>query len=300
MVNALQMLMIYSYLSVPMPANVTLVMLKINTIASFDYLPTDRIFGKLFKFSTTVVPFVSFEAMGVESLRLTLYLGTFFFILAYQFVLSLMFLISWPFRNKFSFVGRFHNMMRNKYYWRGIISMLLESYCDMSVGIMLSWREPRTLTHSDAFDLGLTCFVTLIVIGGPIYQIFLLRKYANELDGERFQKTYGSLTEGYFTTGVLGCQATRYMISWFLLRRFLTAVSVVYLGDQSPIWQIATIMYLSLADMLMTFHLNAFESKTRSMVAKTNGMLVFLLSYFPFVYSGLVHDPEQKYNIGWF
>ena len=225
------MLMIFSYLSVPMPANVNMVMVKLNTIASFDYLPTDKIFGELFKFSTTVMPFVSFEAMGVESMRLTLYLGTIFFIWAYVFVLSLMFLISWPFKNRFSFVGRFHSMMRDKYYWRGIISMLLESFCDMSVGIMLSWRELRTLTPSDAFDLGLTCVATLIVIGGPIYVYFFLRKYANELDGERFQKTYGSLTEGYFTTGVLGCQATRYMISWFLLRRFLTAVSVVYLGD---------------------------------------------------------------------
>ncbi len=183
MVNAFQMLMIYSYLSVPLPANVNMVTVKINTIASFDYLPTDKIFEKLFEFSTTVMPFFSFEVMGVESLRLTLYLGTIFFIFAYLLVLSLMFLISWPLKNKFSFLGRFHSMMRDKYYWRGIISMLLESYCDMSVGIMLSWREPRTLTPSDAFDLGLTCFVTLIVIAGPIYQYFLLRKYANELDG---------------------------------------------------------------------------------------------------------------------
>ena len=170
----------------------------------------------------------------------------------------------------------------------------------MSVGIMLSWREPRTLTPSDAFDLGLTCVVTLIVIGGPISQYFLLRKYANELNGERFQSTYGSLTNGYLTTGVLGCQATRHMISWFLLRRFLTAASIVYLGDQSPIWQIATIMYLSHADMAMKFYLNAFESKTRSIIEKINGIFVFLLSYFPFVYSGLVHEPEQKYDIGWF
>jgi hypothetical protein len=140
MVNAFQMLMIYSYLSVSMPANVTLVMSKINTIASFDYLPTDKIFGKLFKFSTTSMPFVSFEAMGVESLRLTLYLGTIFFISAYLFILSLIFLISSPFKNRFSFLRRFQSMMRDKYYWRGIISLLLESYCDMSVGIMLSWR----------------------------------------------------------------------------------------------------------------------------------------------------------------
>ena len=90
------------------------------------------------------------------------------------------------------------------------------------------------------------------------------------------------------------------MISWFLLRRFLVAVSVVYLGNQSPIWQIATIMYLSLADVIMNFHLKAFESKTRSIMEKINSIFVFLLSYFPFVYSGLVHEPEQKYEIGWF
>ena len=246
------------------------------------------------------MPFATFQAMGVGSTRLTLYLGTIFLILAWIFVLSIIFLISWPFNKTVTLVRRFHNMMKTKYYWRGIIRFLLESYSDMSIGIMLSWREPRTLTPSDAFDLGLTCVVTLIVIGGPICLYFLLRKYANELDGESFQKTYGSLTEGYSTTGVLGCQATRYMISWFLLRRFLTAVSVVYLGDQSPIWQISTIMYLSLADMLMTFHLNVFESMTRSMVAKINSILVFLLSYFPFVYSGLVFDPETIYDIGWF
>ena len=90
------------------------------------------------------------------------------------------------------------------------------------------------------------------------------------------------------------------MILWFLLRRFLTAVSIVFLGDQSPVWQIASLMYLSLADVLVNFHLNAFESTARSIMAKVNDMFVFLLSYFPFVYSGLVPNPESRYEIGWF
>jgi hypothetical protein len=85
------------------------------------------------------------------------------------------------------------------------------------------------------------------------------------------------------------------MILWFLLRRFITAVSVVYLGDQSPVWQIASLMYLSLADVLVNFHLNAFESNTRGIMAKFNDIVVFLLSYFPFVYSSLVPDPESRY-----
>ena len=44
MINSFQMLMSYSYLVVPMPANVTMVMVQIDTIASFDYLPTDTVF----------------------------------------------------------------------------------------------------------------------------------------------------------------------------------------------------------------------------------------------------------------
>ncbi len=60
MINSFQMLMIYSYLTVPMPANVTMVMVEINTIASFDYLPTDSLFEYLFKFSKAEMPFATF------------------------------------------------------------------------------------------------------------------------------------------------------------------------------------------------------------------------------------------------
>jgi hypothetical protein len=90
------------------------------------------------------------------------------------------------------------------------------------------------------------------------------------------------------------------MMCWFLLRRLLTAVSVVYLGGESPVWQIATIMYLSLADVLVNFHLNAFNSKIRGMMSKINDTFVFLFSYFPFLYSGLVLNSEKIYDIGWF
>ena len=60
-------------------------------------------------------------------------------------------------------------------------------------------------------------------------------------------------------------------------------------------------MYISLADLLMNCHLNAFESKMSSIIAKINDLLVFLLSYFPLLYAGgLVTDPELAYQIGWF
>jgi hypothetical protein len=127
------------------------------------------------------MPFVTFEAMGVGSMRLTLYLGTIFFIMAFIFALSIIFLISWPFKKTVTLVRRFHNMMKSTYYWRGITRFLIESYSDMSIGIMLSWRETRFNNASDVFDSVLTFFVTLIVIGGPISSYLLLLKYKSEL-----------------------------------------------------------------------------------------------------------------------
>jgi hypothetical protein len=59
-------------------------------------------------------------------------------------------------------------------------------------------------------------------------------------------------------------------------------------------------MYLSLADVLVDFYLNAFNSKMRGVMSKINDTFVYLFSYFPFLYSGLVLDPETIYDIGWF
>jgi hypothetical protein len=44
-----------------MPANVILVMTKVNTVASFDYLPSEKIMEFCFKFTTTVMPLVAFQ-----------------------------------------------------------------------------------------------------------------------------------------------------------------------------------------------------------------------------------------------
>jgi hypothetical protein len=78
------------------------------------------------------------------------------------------------------------------------------------------------------------------------------------------------------------------MIVWFFVRRFITAVVVVFLGESSPIFQIALIMYLALYDGSMNFHLDAYESKLNDIVENINKIIVWLLSFFPFVYSGII------------
>ena len=137
------------------------------------------------------------------------------------------------------------------------------------------------------------------MVAGPLAFYLLLRKKAQELDNEQFQDRYGSLTQGLKTTGVLGSESTVKMIAWFFVRRFLTALVVVFLGKSSPIFQIGLIMYLALYDVSMNFHLNAYESYLNDIVEKINKILVWLLSFFPFLYAGFIQDTELIYKIGW-
>jgi hypothetical protein len=59
-------------------------------------------------------------------------------------------------------------------------------------------------------------------------------------------------------------------------------------------------MYISIADLLINIHLNAYESKMGGIMTKLNDLIVFLLSYFPFLYAGgLIFDLELVYKIGW-
>jgi hypothetical protein len=139
MINTFQMTMVFSFLVVAMPSNVNLVMTQIHTVASFDYLPSEKIMKFCFDFSKTTMPLVNFQQFGVLSLRLTLFLGTFLIASVGVGLLSIVYVINWPFTRKLKLSFRYKQMMRKTYYWRGIIRLIIQSYWDLCVGIMFSW-----------------------------------------------------------------------------------------------------------------------------------------------------------------
>ena len=105
------MTMVYSFMIVAMPSNVNLVMTQIYTVASFDYLPSEKIMKFCFDFSKVVMPLVAFQQFGVLSLRLTLFLGTFLVASVGVGLLSIVYVINWPFTRKFKLSFRYKRMM---------------------------------------------------------------------------------------------------------------------------------------------------------------------------------------------
>jgi hypothetical protein len=107
------------------------------------------------------------------------------------------------------------------------------------------------------------------------------------------------LTEGFKTTGDFGTDAAKKMTLWFLLRRSITAVIIVPIATQTCWIQLAPNVFLSLADACITYHLNPYEKAISGYMAKLNNTIVLILSYFPFMFTNLVPDPEARYQAGW-
>ena len=85
------------------------------------------------------------------------------------------------------------------------------------------------------------------------------------------------------------------MVGWFLLRRFLTAVNLVFLRNQTVWIQLTLNMWLSLIDVCVKLHLSPFEGKVHSIMEKFNDVLVLTCSYFTYLFTERVESPVDKY-----
>jgi hypothetical protein len=77
----------------------------------------------------------------------------------------------------------------------------------------------------------MACVGILITLVFPCYSFFFLRKNVNRLDDKDFKSKHGALYEGLNTDNAEKRQATLKIVGWFIIRRFLTAVNLVYMRD---------------------------------------------------------------------
>ena len=87
--------------------------------------------------------------------------------------------------------------------------------------------------------------------------------------------------------------------SWFVLRRLLTAISIVPLRKQTVWIQLVCTMYLTLTDVCFKIHLNPYRTRIVGTMEKLNDMIVLVLTYFNFLFTDLIPDPVDRYFIGW-
>ena len=80
MVNALQIVSAFNYLSTNVPGNVLTVMENLSNMLQLSIFPTSAIMSGVFNFTETQSPGAGFTRMGNDSKVLILFLGPLFFI----------------------------------------------------------------------------------------------------------------------------------------------------------------------------------------------------------------------------
>ena len=84
-----------------------------------------------------------------------------------------------------------------------------------------------------------------------------------------------------------------------MVRRIFTAVVIVQMDDLSPWLLITANMYIALADAIINCYYLACVNKIDGVVITFNNFVVLILTYFPYLYAGLIPDPEVRIYAGW-
>ena len=112
---------------------------------------------------------------------------------------------------------------------------MVETYLDWAISSALRLEQPMYETGSDYFDLTLAIVGAIITLVLPFFVYFYLNKNINQLGDKYFKSKHGALYDGFTTENASRRSASIKMSTWFLIRRLLTAVNLVYLRDQT-IW----------------------------------------------------------------
>ena len=295
----MQIILTYDLLNLPRPGNVIMVMTNLADLCSMAVLPTDDIMSFLFNFTPTDVPGVGFEAMGSDNKSLCLYLGMAFLIMLFIWFQYLLYALSYCCRHYDNLMNKIEEKLRPGLVYGVLYLFLIETYLDWAIGSALRIEEPKYETPSDYFDLGLACIGIMITLVLPFHCFFFLRKNVNYLDEDEFKSRHGALYEGLMVDDEFKQQATRKMMPWFLVRRFLTAVNIIYLRNNTIWIQLTVNMYLSLYDTAFKFSYGHYENRVGGFMEKFNDLFVITCSYFLYLFTDLTQSQEEQYLIGW-
>jgi hypothetical protein len=119
------------------------------------------------------------------------------------------------------------------------------------------------------------------------------------LEKKEFKQKFGSFYSGFKTNSERKLTYCKYMMSWFLFRRLMTAVNLVQMRHETKFVQITINIWLCLIDACLKLHWDPFESKINGNMQKMNDIVVLFMSEFIFCFTDLTRSEEDKYLIGW-
>jgi len=198
-------------------------------IAAFEVFDTKPYLDGYLHLQPTDPVNANFESVGLESIYLLHNLGT--LLLAFVFFLAMVILSKLLLLCKEKVYGNcpdFNNCgkkLHRNLYWGAWINLVTEAYSMLTISCMinlryLTWDAAGTIIMSIT-----TIVVTLLLLLYPAYFAWKLTKNFDSLDERRFKMQYGKF---YEDLDLRNGKMVLLQPIWFLARRFLLSVMVVF------------------------------------------------------------------------
>ena len=189
--------MLIPLFKISLPSNIAVVFSVLMHIASFDIFPTEWLFDKIFKDLEHTNPLtVNFEAVGFESLWLIYNLGSITIIILGLPFLMLFVLILSALGKYFHKAEAASHYLKRKLFWNAFIRLITESYTMLIIGCMINSKHIKWYNLSAGINSLLVYLIFIVLISYPIFIVYYLNKYFNQLNTAQFKSQFGEAYQG--------------------------------------------------------------------------------------------------------
>ena len=200
------------------------------TIASFDFLPTDKFYPQVFR-TPEVSPYSEkLDRVGISGKFIIMNMGTLTIFILWQIALYPIYLFAHCCRQRIC-CQAVKNRLHNNLFWNGTILLIQEAYLDICIcGLInvLSYKE-FSWTHP---GIVLSNIVTILLLLGviilPLIVLFYLKPHFDQLRTEQFESKFSS---SYSMVSLKGSSNALWYCMTFYLRRIAFAASVIFLAS---------------------------------------------------------------------
>lgn len=300
LINGLQLFVHLPLIGIELPEHTTYVLGKLITVAQFDIVENQLVYGEVITFEEEVEGNLrtNFVNTGYESDYAFVNMGTNVIILTILLFAMLLLLICAPCRNRRNCIGRAHRKCSGIVFWNFWLRLLIEGCLEIAISAGLYLLQEGALTAereaNPAYFLTndiMSYFLLSLLLVLPIFILAFYCKNFERLGEEEFAAVWGSPYEGLRTE----TRSVLFFPVYFLIRRYLFSAAAFWMFDYGNL-QVHILICLT---MISTVYLLAFRPFKAVILQRlevfnevTSFVLLYICAYFtPFV------DVEEHFDL---
>jgi len=230
LINTQQLIVMMPLFTATLPANAGMFFAKMMEIAAFELFDTKPYLDKYLGLAPSEPLNSNFEAVGFESVYVLHNMGTlvlaFFY---YLFLVMFSYLLKCTTNYK---VTHFREKLQRKLFWSSFIKLMFESYSISTVSCLINLR----FLSWDAWNTGMMSTLALLMTSFLLLFIVFIGTYTSQnFDALPFRSVKSKYGTIYSDLNLRNGKSVLLQPVWFLVRRFILAMIVVFLRT-TVIW----------------------------------------------------------------